>query len=450
MANKPGSKPSNKLHSFLRTNVAHVDEYFGIWAMYEDRFRSILAGINQVDLVAHVKAFDEDHQKPTESRFGGHFERTAGGVAIVQLDGPLMKMESSFRGTSTVAARRAIRAADADDGVKAILLHVDSPGGTVAGTMDLAKDVAATSKPIHAFIADCGCSAAYWIASQADKVFTNESAIVGSIGTFAILHDFSQAAEDDGIKVHVVRAGDLKGMGVPGTVITDEQLAEMQKVVNGLNQFFLEGVAAGRKLAMGVVKNLANGGVHVGAAAAELGLTDGVRSLDEVIAALAGPQKKGTRSMSETTDTPAVASHAQIKAACPGADAEFIVAQLEANATIEKASTAWMTQQNERIAAMEQGNSESSQALIEENAALTAKVKEAESGAGTVGTKPGTKKPGESDGGSAIERFDAAVVEQMKINGGNKPKAIRSVLIGDKELHSDYLEEQRRPHPSGR
>lgn len=443
----------NKLHSFLNSNVAHVDEYFGIWAMYEDRFRSILAGVNQGDLVAHVRASKEAQSSDAESRFGGHFERTSGGVAIVQLHGTLMKMESSFGGTSTVAARRAIRAADADDDVKAILLHVDSPGGTVAGTMDLAKEVARTSKPIHAVIEDCGCSAAYWIASQADKVFTNETAIVGSIGTFAVLVDSSKAAETEGFEVHVISTGKFKGMATPGTAISAEQLAKMQELVDGLNQFFLEGVAAGRKLALGVVKNLADGSVYVGAAAAELGLTDGVRSLDEVIAALAGPQKKGTRSMaqSETTEAPAVATHSQIQAACPGCDADFVVAQLNDGATVAKAQTAWMTDQNQRIAAMEKETTEDSKALAAENEQLKAKVEEAQSGAHTVGTQPSAKQPGaESEGGSSTDQFKAAVAEEMRLNGGDRPKAIRSVVIGNKELHNAYLEEQRKPHPRRR
>src|SRR5581483_9650939 len=110
--------------------------------------------------------------------------------------GMLMKGQSSMGGTSTVMARRDIRQAVADQDVAGILLAIDSPGGTVAGTDDLAAEVrqARTSKPVWAAIDDLGASAAYWVASQTQRVTVNSpTALVGSIGTLQVIRDLSAA-----------------------------------------------------------------------------------------------------------------------------------------------------------------------------------------------------------------------------------------------------------------
>ena len=109
----------------------------------------------------------------------------------------LMNQVSFFSGSpSTIEARRQIREAVADDEIGAILLHVDFPGGTIAGTKELADDVAAVAKQklTHSFIEDQCASAALWVASQSAQVFANETAMIGSIGTLSVIHDLSAMA----------------------------------------------------------------------------------------------------------------------------------------------------------------------------------------------------------------------------------------------------------------
>lgn len=257
------------------------------------QLQSVLSGI---DAQAHRDEF--------EARGGGSLDpRQLGvdvqdGVAIVSIVGPMTKSPTSFDpGASTVLARRQIRAAAADDAVRAILLRIDSPGGSVSGTDDLAQDVAAArgKKPCYAYIEDMGCSAAYWVASQCNKVFASKTALVGSIGTYMALTDYSRMAENAGIRVHVISTGKLKGAGVPGAPISDEQLASFRQTVDDLNSHFLSAVAKGRRMARAKVEALADGGVHVGEKAVALGLVDEIASFDQVFNSLRGSKASGAK-----------------------------------------------------------------------------------------------------------------------------------------------------------
>ena len=158
------------------------------------------------------------------------------GVGIVTIHGALMKRPDFFSrlllgatdmedvGAALVAAR------DRQD-VQAVFLDVDSPGGTVNGTPELAALVAAVSKAkyVYAFSDGQMCSAAYWIASQADAIYATPSARVGSIGVLLPMLDESKAFEQAGVKVELFAAGKYKSVGVPGVSLTDEQRAVLAR-----------------------------------------------------------------------------------------------------------------------------------------------------------------------------------------------------------------------------
>ncbi|MBL9088182.1 MAG: S49 family peptidase [Planctomycetia bacterium] len=212
------------------------------------------------------------------------------GVAVIGIHGLMVKDPISWGGfCATATVRTQIRAAVARDDVRAVLLHVSSPGGFVDGVNDLAADVAAAAKrkPVECFIEDIGASAAYWVASQAAKIWANPTAIVGSLGTFQVLWDESNAYDAAGIKVHVLSTGPLKGAGQPGTEITDEFLAAERVLVADLNRHFMKAVASGRRLTPKQLEVAATGEVWIAAKAKDLGLVDGIRTLDDVVADLA-------------------------------------------------------------------------------------------------------------------------------------------------------------------
>lgn len=381
--------PSFDLTDF-RVQVPHIDQYFGVWAMHEPAFNGLVGHARQLNVQLHLQQQQQpEAQAQVQARASQEIRVQRGGIALVELSGSLQKQASSFSGgTSTVAVRRQLRAAMNDEAVAGILLHIDSPGGTVAGTDDLARDVAAAARqmPVYAYIEDLGASAAYYVASQATKVFANAAGLVGSIGVFTVVHDLSQLAENQGIKVHVVKFGSFKGTGVPGTTVTDEQLAEMQKLVNGYGEDFVATIAAGRNLPRAVAESLADGRLHKGQAAVDLKLIDAVQSIDETLSQLIEATQKppsqksqsqkpsrGSRATDATRRptmsqdlTSAVATElvssqaslAQLKKALPHATSDFLVAQIEAEASVEEAVKAY------------------SDVLAKENAALKAELAE--------------------------------------------------------------------------
>jgi signal peptide peptidase SppA len=208
------------------------------------------------------------------------------GIAIIPIAGPIMKGGGSFGEVDSLEVRRNIRKAARDEDVAGIMILIDSPGGTVAGTEELANDVrdAGAVKPVFAHIEDLGASAAYWVASQASRITANATAEVGSIGTVAEVVDSSGAAKSEGITYHVVSTGPYKGSFSPGAPITEEQLAYLQQRVNDLNKFFLAAVAKGRKVSAKTVEGWADGRVWIAGTAAEMNLIDGVQRFDQAMA----------------------------------------------------------------------------------------------------------------------------------------------------------------------
>lgn len=213
------------------------------------------------------------------------------GVAYIDLVGPMTKrpncmaeMFGGGAGASTMRTRQALRAAIADPDAKKIMLMIESPGGEVNGAFDLAGDIAKANriKPVTAYIEDMGASAAYLVASQAGKIYANSNAITGSIGVYQELHDTSKAASFKGIKVHVIKAGEHKAIGHPGTEITEEQLAVVQANTNKLHGLFLRAVNRGRGLDAKALARVADGGIYIGADGKRAGLIDDIASLSDV------------------------------------------------------------------------------------------------------------------------------------------------------------------------
>lgn len=132
-------------------DVPYLDHYFGPWAIQPAPFHAMVARFRSTSISAHMAG-----PRPQQAReMAGRGYTVQSGIAVIELRGVPMKHISSLTlGTSTVEVRRAVRGAAADDSVQGILLLIDSPGGTVAGTSDLAIDVAdaAARKPVAAQI----------------------------------------------------------------------------------------------------------------------------------------------------------------------------------------------------------------------------------------------------------------------------------------------------------
>lgn len=152
------------------------------------------------------------------------------GIGVVAIEGPILRRPDLFAriffgATSSEEIGDALRESAGREDIKAVFLNIDSPGGTVAGTPELANAVAALDKkkPVYAFSSGLMCSAAYWVASQARAIYATPSAQVGSIGVVQAVIDNSAALDRAGIKVEVFSVGKYKAMGAPGTPLTDDQ-----------------------------------------------------------------------------------------------------------------------------------------------------------------------------------------------------------------------------------
>ena len=179
---------------------------------------------------------------------------TYGNVAVVHMDGVIDKHISQFEmdcygGYDIADFDRALQAVAADPKIQRVVLNINSPGGSVIGVAEAAARVAelTATKEVHAFVDAMACSAAYYIARQADHIAAAPSAIVGCIGVYLSLLDAHRNTEMQGYKVTLITAGKYKAMGSPYKTLSDEERAMMQAGVTDLHAQFKAAVRSGRR-----------------------------------------------------------------------------------------------------------------------------------------------------------------------------------------------------------
>lgn len=218
-----------------------------------------------------------------------------GSIAVVGIGGVIAKRASMVnqastpKGTSIDATRASFRAARREynaGNLGGVLLRIDSPGGTVDGVADMADEIFQARQagmPVWAFADGQMASAAYYLGSQASRIVAAQDAAVGSIGTYMVVHDSSRAAENAGIKVHVLKSARLKGAGVEGAAIPPEALERGQRRIDQHNAAFLGAVSRGRGLTGQALEAVADGGVLVGREAVAARLVDAVGTVESVV-----------------------------------------------------------------------------------------------------------------------------------------------------------------------
>lgn len=168
-----------------------------------------------------------------------------------------------------------------DEAVKAIVLRVDSPGGTVAASEEIAAYVAASDKPVVVSIGDIGASGAYMISSQADEIWAMDGSSVGGIGVISQIPNVSGLIDKAGIEFQVVTAGKYKDAGSPYRALTKEERALIQGEVDEAYDQFIDIVARGRSLPPAQVEEMATGWVWSGRKALEMKLIDKVGTFED-------------------------------------------------------------------------------------------------------------------------------------------------------------------------
>lgn len=289
---------------------ARLSDYLGLWCIEPVSASALRNVVTTVDLFAHVKSEgrNDDNNKRFSESVPDRISIPGGKkIAVVNLSGILMKPRTSLGGTSTVQARREVRAATNDPDVAGILYQVDSPGGTSAGTEELAQEVraAAKKKPSAAQVDDLGASAAVWAISGVHRIYAStKTTLYGSIGTYQVVYDTSEMHASSGVRTLLIATGPLKGMGTAGTKFTDEQLAHAQSLVDAIQGPFDDAVRTGRGLSAKQLAAVRHGGVVPAAAAVESGLIDGIQSLNRTIDAMVSAIKTGEWSRQRSGSLP--------------------------------------------------------------------------------------------------------------------------------------------------
>lgn len=215
------------------------------------------------------------------------------GVAIIAVEGVLTKNRTFFSyifgGASMRDIGDAIRTALADTRVHSILLHVDSPGGTVDGTEELAGMVNAARgvKPIVAVADGMMASAAYWIAAAANKIYiVGETTQIGSIGVVGTHVDVSEQDRMLGEKWTEITAGKYKRIASMHRPLTEDGRAYLQAQIDTIYGVFVNSVADYRNRSVEQVIEAADGRIFMGQEAVQVGLADGMAAVDEIIQTL--------------------------------------------------------------------------------------------------------------------------------------------------------------------
>jgi signal peptide peptidase SppA len=310
------------ISAFYRVPWALTPEWMDLGATFYGALRSSLAGGRSlVELRGDVEAL----AARTGQRLGTRpAVEVRDGVGIISIFGPLFRHASDVNlcvgGASYAALRKDLQAAIDDPAVKAILLNIDSPGGEANGCKEMGDAIAAAGdrKPIWAYVGGYGCSAAYWLASAADRIVCADTGYLGSVGVRLRLVDDTKKQDLTGEKVI-----DLVSKNAPGKRMdpsSDEDLARLQAMIDDLEDVFVADVARNRGLkTSAITSDFGQGDILRGPAAVKAGLADDVGDYESTLAALAATTNQGANQMDQkrmaaAVGLPEAATEAEIEA----------------------------------------------------------------------------------------------------------------------------------------
>jgi protease IV len=200
------------------------------------------------------------------AEYGGGFGDK---IAVVDLEGVI---------TEAKPVVTQLRRYANDESIKAIILHIDCPGGGAAATQEIYAAVKRIrdqkKKRIVASIETVGASGAYYVATGTNKIFADPSSIVGSIGVIAQWYNYGDLIHWAKLKDETLKAGDLKDAGSPTRAMTPQERQYLQGLIDDMHQQFIKDVAEGRKMKVEEVRPIATGRVWTGELAAPLKLVD--------------------------------------------------------------------------------------------------------------------------------------------------------------------------------
>ena len=228
-----------------------------------------------------------------ESHLSGPLSGPA--VAVIDIDGEIASGSSGTIGVSSLAVSGDIiplvKRAASDSEVKAILLRINSPGGSVVASDEIYHALKGCGKPIVVSMGELAASGGYYISMAGQYLVANPNTLTGSIGVISEFPEASQLMKNLGVTVAVIKSGSVKDLGSLYRPMTDEEKALWQKVIDETYESFVQIVAAGRHMPVEKVRALADGRVFTGRQALALGLVDALGYEEDAIvkaAALGG------------------------------------------------------------------------------------------------------------------------------------------------------------------
>lgn len=183
-----------------------------------------------------------------------------------------MPFETGYASSTKIVGY--IEQADRDPNVKGIIFEINSPGGGVVATREIANAIKKVKKPTTALIREVGASGGYWIASACDTIVADPLSVTGSIGVIGSYLEFTDFMEEYGIGYESLKAGEYKDAGSPFRKLTDKEKNIIQSKLDKIYDFFVAEVAYNRKLSKETVEELADGMFYLGIEAKEAGLVD--------------------------------------------------------------------------------------------------------------------------------------------------------------------------------
>jgi protease IV len=214
------------------------------------------------------------HAGTSDSALGGFGDR----IGVVDLDGVILSPQPVVGQLKKFAD---------DSSIKAIIVHVNSPGGGVAASEEIYREVKRIrdekKKKIVVSIETVGASGAYYVASASDKIYADKGSIVGSIGVIAQWVNYGDLLKWAKLKDIVIKTGEFKDTGNPARDLTPAEQAYMQELIDNMFGQFIQAVADGRGLKFGDVKTIANGKVWTGEQALSMKLIDQVGDFESAV-----------------------------------------------------------------------------------------------------------------------------------------------------------------------
>jgi len=217
-------------------------------------------------------------------------EIVSGNIAVVPIKGAITTESDgiSMLGSQYVSSEKVVswlKKAEESSGIKAILLEINSPGGSPVASDEIVQAVkqAKTTKPVYAVIRETGASGAYWVASAADKIIAERMSVTGSIGVIGSYLDYAGLMKDYNVTYERLVAGKYKDSGSQYKELTPDERALIQKKIDIIYEIFVQDVAANRNMPLSKVRLLADGSIYIGTEALQLGLVDYLGTKEDAI-----------------------------------------------------------------------------------------------------------------------------------------------------------------------